>query len=79
MVATYRLNVNELSVELINSIKAVFKDKDVEITVTDGTDETAYLLASVANRKSLEKAMIPADEGKLIAFTVQELDAKYSK
>jgi antitoxin YefM len=77
MVTTYRLNVNELSVELINSIKAAFKDKDVEITVTDATDETAYLLSSPANRKSLEKSMQQAEDGEFTTFTVAELEAKY--
>ena len=32
---TYRLHVNELSVELLNSIKAAFKDKTVEMIVSD--------------------------------------------
>ena len=35
MTTTYRLHVNELSVEVINSIKATFKDKVVEIVVSD--------------------------------------------
>lgn len=35
MTTIYRLHVNELSVEVINSIKAAFKDKTVEIVVSD--------------------------------------------
>ncbi len=35
---TYRLHVNELSVELLNSIKAAFKDKTVEMIVSDEVD-----------------------------------------
>lgn len=35
MTTIYRLHVNELSVEVINSIKAAFKDKMVEIVVSD--------------------------------------------
>lgn len=35
MTTTYHLHVNELSVELLNSIKAAFKDKRIEITVSD--------------------------------------------
>ncbi len=77
MITTYRLNVNELSAELINSIKAAFGDKDVEITVTDAVDETSYLLSSPANRKSLETSMRQADKGVLVTLTVQELKAKY--
>lgn len=42
MTTTNRLNVNELSDELITSIKAVFKDKVVEITVMEAIDETDF-------------------------------------
>ena len=35
MVTTYRIHINELTVELLDSIKAAFKDKSVEIIVTD--------------------------------------------
>ena len=38
MVTTYRLHINELSAELISSIKAAFKDKTVEIIVSDEID-----------------------------------------
>lgn len=40
MITTYRLHANELSVELINSIKAAFKDKTVKIVVSDEIDES---------------------------------------
>jgi antitoxin YefM len=77
MTTTYRLNVNELSFEIINSIKAAFKDKEVEITVTETIDETAYLLASPANRRSLELSMQQAERGEVQTFTIEELKEKY--
>ena len=40
MITTYRLHVNDLSLELLNSIKAAFKDKNVEIIVSDEVKET---------------------------------------
>jgi hypothetical protein len=79
MVTTYRLHVNELSEELLNSIKAAFKDKTVEIIVTDAVDETDYLLATEANRKSIEKSLKEVEAGELTTMTVQELEAKYGK
>ncbi len=79
MVTIYRLHVNELSEELLNSIKAAFKNKTVEIIVTDTIDETEYLLATEANRKSLERAMKEIEEGQLTTMTVEELQAKYGK
>lgn len=35
MTTTYRLHINELTADLLNSIKAAFKDKMVEIVVSD--------------------------------------------
>ncbi len=46
MTTTYRLNVDELSFDLLNSIKAAFRNKEIEITVTEAIDETSYLLSS---------------------------------
>lgn len=40
MVTRYQLHVNDLSVELLDSIKAAFKDKNVEIIVSDEIKET---------------------------------------
>ncbi len=57
MTTTYRLNVNELTDEILQSIKAAFKNRDIEIIVSDEVDETAYLLASPANEKRLLKSI----------------------
>ncbi len=77
MTTTYHLNVNELSVEVINSIKAAFKDKVVDITVSEAMDETEYLLSSPANRESLERSIQDLKEGKGITFTLEEFQKKY--
>jgi antitoxin YefM len=52
----YRLNVNELDSQFIEALKTLFKDKDVEIIVSE-VDETAYLLQSAANRQRLLQAI----------------------
>lgn len=54
MVTTYRINVNELSMELINSIKAAFKDKTVEIIVSDEVNETEALRKYPADEDSFK-------------------------
>ena len=77
MTTTYHLNVNELSVELLNSIKAAFKDKTVDITVSESMDETEYLLSSEANKKMLEESMQQINEGKGVTFTLEEFQKKY--
>ena len=76
---TYRLHVNELSEELLNSIKAAFKDKTVEIIITDEMDETEYLLSTEANRKHLFDSIKELEEGKAVTFTVEELQEKYGR
>jgi antitoxin YefM len=56
MYTTYHLNVNELNNNFIKSIKQLFKDKDIEITVSD-FDETEYLLSSPENKKRLLESL----------------------
>ncbi len=77
MTTTYHLNVNELSVELLNSIKAAFKDKNIDITVSETRDETEYLLSSEANKTMLMESMRQLEEGKGVNFSMEEFQKKY--
>lgn len=79
MITTYQMDVNELTVEVINSIKAAFKNKTINITVSEAMDETEYLLASPANKAHLEKSIMELEEGKGVVFTIEELQNKYGK
>jgi len=79
MVTTYQMDVNELTIEVLNSIKAAFKNKTINITVSEAFDETDYLLSTKANRESLERSMRELEEGKGIEFTLEELREKYGK
>ena len=60
MYTVYRLNASELDSQFIESLKALFKDKEIEITVSE-VDETAYLLRSEANKKRLLEAIQNVD------------------
>jgi antitoxin YefM len=79
MTTTYRLNTKELSSEIILSIKEAFKDKEIEITVSDVLDETAYLLSTEENKKHLYKSIEEIEKGKGIPMTLAELQEKYLK
>jgi antitoxin YefM len=57
MELTYHLNANELNEDFINTIKKLYKGKDLEVTVQVKEDETEYLLKSEANREQLLKAV----------------------
>ena len=61
MYMIYKMNAGELDNLFLKALKAMFKDKDIEIIVSDAAqseeDETAYLLKSPANRERLLKAI----------------------
>jgi len=79
MTTTYKLNGNQLSEDILRSIKEAFKDKEIEIVVSDSVDETEYLLSTEANKKHLYKSKEELAEGKGIAMTLVELQEKYLK
>ena len=77
MVTTYRLNANELSIDVLNAIRLLFKDKDIEISVSDAIDETEYLLASPANKESIMASIKQLEEGNGVEMTIDELQKKF--
>ena len=52
----YRLNAGELDQNFLESLKAKFKDQEIEIIVNPA-DETDYLMASEVNRTLLLEAV----------------------
>ena len=56
MQISYRLNANELDNSFIESLKAAFQNKEIEIVVHE-SDETAFLLHNPHNRKRLLTAV----------------------
>ena len=56
MYTVYRLKIDELNGQFIEALQTLFKDREVEITVSD-VDETAYLMQSEPNRKRLLQAV----------------------
>ncbi len=67
----YQINADELDENLLNSIKAQFKHKEIEIVVFE-RDETEYLLRSPANRNYLLRAIRDIEENKNIIVPDQE-------
>ena len=61
MYMTYRMKAEELDSRFLKTLKAMFKDKEIEIVVCEAAqseeDETAYLLQSQANRDRLLRAI----------------------
>ena len=71
MQTIYQINADELDENLLASIKAQFKHKEIEIVVSE-CDETAYLLRSPANREYLLRAIKDVEENRNIIVPNQE-------
>lgn len=67
----YRMNADELDERFINSLKAMFKHKEIEIAVYEH-DETSYLLRSPANRARLMEAIQDVEQDRNIIVPEQE-------
>ncbi|MBI5474822.1 MAG: hypothetical protein HY961_20975 [Ignavibacteriae bacterium] len=64
MSSTYRLKVTDLDERFLQSLKVLYGDREVEISIAEiGEDETAYLLRSEANREHLLKALENVKKG----------------
>lgn len=71
MQTIYQINADELDQNLLDSIKILFKNKEIEITVSE-RDETAYLLRSPANRERLLRAVRDVEENRNVVVPNQE-------
>lgn len=71
MQTRYQVNASEIDQGLLESIKAAFKDKDIEITVTE-VDETEYLLRSPANSDFLLRTIEDIESNKNVIIPDQE-------
>jgi antitoxin YefM len=75
MLTTYRLRASELSSDLIKALKNTYHDREIEITVQDIQDETAYLLSTPANREHLLSAIEDIKNNKnLVHISLDALD-----
>jgi len=73
METVFKLKAKELNIDFIESIKHLFKGKEIEITIKPAQDETEYLLSSPANKKRLFEAIDEVKKNKnLIHFTGKE-------
>lgn len=67
----YQVNADELDERFLESLKAMFKNKEIEIVVYE-RDETAYLLRSQANRERLLNAISDVEQGHNVITPAQE-------
>jgi antitoxin YefM len=74
MQSSYRLNARDLDHHFLESLKALFQDREIEIVVYE-VDEAAYLSRSEANQRRLLAAIENVENGtNLITVNLEELE-----
>ncbi|MTF37968.1 hypothetical protein VKI21_11285 [Cyanobacterium aponinum UTEX 3222] len=74
MQSIYRLKANELNDSFLEGLKTTFKDKDIEIIVSE-VDETEYLFRSEANKERLLQAVENVKQRKnLVEVNLDDLE-----
>lgn len=53
METIFKLKASELDRNFIESVKNLFKDKEIEISIKPSQDETKYLLQSTCQQKAI--------------------------
>ncbi len=71
MDAIYHVKADELDQNFLDTLKAMFKDKEIEIVVYE-RDETAYLLRSPTNREHLLRAISDVEKSQNLVTPDQE-------
>ncbi len=67
MYTTYHLSsAQEITIDILEAIKANFKSKPIVITVEEEIDSTAYLSSSPANKDILIKSIEQDKKGELV-------------
>ncbi|MGD9563757.1 MAG: hypothetical protein AB7F88_17150 [Pyrinomonadaceae bacterium] len=71
MQTIYQLNADDLDVKILESIKAQFMHKEIELVVFE-RDETEYLSSSSSNREALLRAIADVEAGRNLITPDQE-------
>ncbi len=79
MYTIFKMTADELDKRFLDSLKAMFKDKEIEIVVCEAgqseDDETAYLLKSQENRDHLLKAIENVSHKRnLVSINIDDLE-----
>jgi len=74
MQATFNLPFDKLNNDFLEKLKTLFSQNAiVEIRVSEGNDETDYLLSTAENRESLERSLKQLQENQIVIKTIEEL------
>jgi len=74
MLSTYRVRADELTDDFVKALKVAYRDREIEITVSDIVDDTEYLLSTEANRDQLLGAIKDIQSGDgIVSFSLDSL------
>ncbi|MBC7553893.1 MAG: hypothetical protein H7257_07930 [Taibaiella sp.] len=74
MYTTYHLNsASEITADVVEAIKAAFKEKPIVLTVEEEWDTTAYLMSSPPNKIMLDQSLLQAKNGEFIEIKPEDL------
>jgi len=74
MQSVYYLNTGELNLDFLQTIKMLFDNKNIQITINECIDETEYLMQSPANAKRLMQSVNNINKGKnLVEMDINQL------
>ena len=80
METIFKLKATELDSKFIETIKKLFKDSEIEISIKPIQDETEYLLSNPSNKKHLLDAIKDVKKNKnIIRFTGKEFEELSAK
>jgi len=68
MTTTYTIKETELGIDFLESVKRLFKNKTVAITIEETLDETEYLLSSTKNKKRLLESIQQSKNSETLKF-----------
>jgi antitoxin YefM len=78
METVFRLKAKELDSSFIDTLKNLFKDREIEITIKPTQDETEFLFKTPANKKELLEAIKEVKRNEnLIRFSGKEFEELY--
>ncbi len=80
METVFKLKASELDNKFLNSLRTLFRSKEIEITIRDMPDETSFLLSDSKNREYLLRAVEAIQKNKnLVRFSGEEFEALSEK
>ena len=78
MSSTYHLHTDALDEDFLASVKTLYKNRNLTITIDAEMDETERILANPAMKAKLDAALADVSVGRMFSFTPENFE-RYSE